>query len=73
MTRYECPKCHAPMEAGFTIERDQGAAAPARWADGPPTAGWFGVKMKGKKQWPIETYRCVKCGFLESYAHETVQ
>ena len=26
------------------------------------------VDLKGRKHLPVETYRCPKCGFLQSYA-----
>lgn len=73
MTRHECPKCHAQMEAGFLIDQTHGSIVPPHWADGSPDAGWLGVKMKGKTRRAVETMRCVKCGYLESYARETVQ
>jgi hypothetical protein len=31
---------------------------------------WTGTKIRGKEQLEIHTFRCPKCGFLESYAHQ---
>ena len=34
----------------------------------PEPSIWTGTKLKGKERRPIVTYRCQRCGFLESYA-----
>jgi hypothetical protein len=43
------------------------------WIEGKPERGWLGgtfagVKKRGKTLVPITTYRCLSCGYLESYA-----
>ncbi len=39
------------------------------WQDGLPEHSlWTGLKTSGHQQLPITTYRCTKCGYLESYA-----
>lgn len=66
-----CVKCAKEMELGFVLDRVmQGSyAAGTEWADGEPeTSFWTGVKLKGKKRYPVSTYRCPSCGYLESYA-----
>ncbi len=65
-----CPKCHAEMEPGFLIEHgDYGQAGTSEWAEGPPERSvWTGIKLRGKERRRVDTYRCVRCGFLESYA-----
>jgi hypothetical protein len=58
------------MEEGFLLDRlpDAGQKA-AQWIEGPPEKSfWFGVKVRGRERRTIRTFRCVKCGFLESYA-----
>jgi hypothetical protein len=60
-----CPKCNAKMEEGFL-------AGPrvAEWIEGPAEKSfWFGVKVRERKRRTIRTFRCTKCGFLESYAN----
>ena len=48
---------------------DQNSRQTSTWISGPPEPSfWTGLKMKGKHQREIRTFRCVRCGFLESYA-----
>jgi len=66
----QCAKCHSPMEGGFIIDPDErNVRQPAHWVAGPPEKSfWTGTKLKGKDKHEIHTFRCVRCGFLESYA-----
>ena len=60
-----CPKCNAEMEEGFV-------AGPrvVEWIEGPfEKSILFGVKVRDRTRLTIRTLRCVKCGFLESYAN----
>ena len=66
----QCPKCTGAMEEGFILDA---ADTPwvARWIEGPPQVSrWFGAKLKGRRQSQIQTFRCVRCNYLESYARE---
>lgn len=59
-----CPKCKGEMEVGFV-------AGPrvVAWIEDPlPTSTLLGVNVREGKQRPIRTFRCIDCGFLESYA-----
>jgi hypothetical protein len=29
---------------------------------------WTGLKLKGHETFPVTSYRCEKCGYLEAYA-----
>jgi hypothetical protein len=60
------------MEAGFLLEqRDGNMRGVTEWIEGAPEKGWFGnVKVRGKRQLAVETHRCNRCGYLESYASE---
>lgn len=60
------------MQEGFILDVADGGRKASSWICGPPeTTTWsFGVKIKGKEQYPIWSFRCSKCGFLESYARE---
>ena len=65
----ECPKCRAPMEAGFVLDQTYGAMTQSAWIEGAPERSfWTGVKLKGHQRLPVTTFRCPDCGFLESYA-----
>ena len=67
--RMFCPKCSGRMENGFVIDYTHGATLQSQWAEGEPVRSfWTGLKLKGKEKHKISTYRCTKCGYLESYA-----
>jgi hypothetical protein len=39
------------------------------WAAGTVRRGWFGIVRPPKGlRWSVATYRCDRCGYLESYA-----
>jgi len=66
---YKCPKCGEQMREGFILEH----RLPSRWIAGKPEASFLGdAKAKGREQRHIESYRCVGCGYLESYASTEV-
>ncbi len=54
---------------GFTLDNGYGERRQSAWIEGAPEySRWTGMKFKGKIQVPIITFRCVQCGYLESYA-----
>ena len=65
-----CTKCGGRMEQGFLLdERDGNMKDVTDWVEGAPEKGWFGtVKVRGKRRLAVETHRCMRCGYLESYA-----
>ena len=63
-----CPKCDSSMTLGAIVEKDQSMSTVTTWLEGPIVKGWFGLKFRGKKPIEIQTYRCNRCGYLESYA-----
>lgn len=68
--RLECPRCRGAMEIGVVLDRGEadGLNAP-EWMQGEPEKSfWTGLKTKGRERLPVRTYRCQKCGYLESYA-----
>jgi len=58
------------MEEGFVRDRSDSATGHvALWVAGPPEGSiWVGTKVRGKETHPVTTLRCVRCGYLESYA-----
>jgi len=62
------------MEEGFTLDLGHAnVPKPAVWVSGPPEQAfvrsfWMGIKMVAKDKRQIRTFRCIRCGFLESYA-----
>ena len=69
----KCSDCGGKMVEGFILDRTYGGQFVQRWLKGnPEKSAWTGVKAKGKECRAVETYRCVKCGLLQSYANTEV-
>ena len=71
----ECPRCGRRMEAGYVVDRTSGPVGEmpwrqqARWVAGTPERSRLsGLRLRGKVQVAIVTYRCPRCWRLESYA-----
>jgi hypothetical protein len=58
------------MKPGFVLDHTHhSTAAQQHWVEGEPERSfWFGLKTKGRQKLPVRTYRCDRCGCLESYA-----
>ncbi len=64
-----CPKCAGTMEPGFLLDQGEGPHAVTEWVEGEPEKSlWTGLKLRRKTRLKIATWRCRRCGFLESYA-----
>jgi hypothetical protein len=64
-----CPKCAGGLEEGFTLDHNYDQHQQAAWVEGQPQQSyWTGLKAPRAKQHSITTYRCTRCGYLESYA-----
>ena len=63
-----CPKCEGRMAEGFIADQGHGSYYVPSWHPEAPDKRWWGLKLDKKKFRPIATFRCTKCGFLESYA-----
>ena len=66
----ECIRCRGRMEQGFVIDRgDHNALATQKWVEGEPERSfWQGLKTKNKTTHAVTSFRCERCGYLESYA-----
>lgn len=66
-----CLRCQSPMEEGVTIDHGHGNSPTVpEWLEGAPERSvWTGLKMKGKHKFVVKTFRCERCGYLESYAN----
>jgi hypothetical protein len=65
-----CPKCAGRFEEGFPLDRGHhNQSAQASWIEGKPLRSfWTGLATRGRPSHKITSYRCSRCGFLESYA-----
>lgn len=68
-----CPKCGRSLSRGFVLDLRRSATGNvSQWVEGEPVKSfWFGIKLRGRRQLPIEAHRCDGCGFLELYAPST--
>jgi len=64
-----CPRCSGSMEPGFIVDEGYGTRTASRWFRGEAQYGFFGsLKVRRKEGVDVDTYRCTRCGYLESYA-----
>ena len=57
------------MERGYILDEAYGKRIVAQWVSGEPEKSiWTGLKTRGKDKLDVATYRCRRCGYLESYA-----
>jgi hypothetical protein len=64
-----CPQCQSNMSDGFIIDIGYGGANVSSWQEGEPRKSrWLGVRPGDSPPVEITTWRCDRCGFLESYA-----
>lgn len=70
MRSQACPKCQGSMARGFLLEETANhSRTTAQWVEGEPVKSlWFGLKLGGRPKLAVGTWRCGRCGYLESYA-----
>ena len=75
MSILTCPRCLATMEPGFVLDRSHyGQPGEQQWVGGVPVKSfWTGLKTRGRMAYSVMTYRCERCGYLESYARTAVK
>ena len=66
--RRECPKCHGSMDEGFMLDHTHGGYGMPTFVLGPMRKKWYGIALRGQTKFSVITYRCSRCGFLESHA-----
>ena len=67
-----CSKCGGLLKEGFFADASHQAMRVGHWAEGPPSYRFlFFLRMRGRKMLPVKSFRCTRCGFLESYATES--
>ena len=58
------------MERGFLLDESYAARKASKWVEGAPEYRVWNLKIRGKRQFEIASYRCRQCGYLESYARD---
>jgi hypothetical protein len=57
------------MDPGLLLDRTHGGSEQTMWIKGTADKGIFGLlKERGRERLPVVTFRCPKCGRLESFA-----
>ena len=57
------------MEPGYIVDEGNGTRTVAKWIAGEPERSlWTGLKTRDKAKLDVTSYRCRRCGYLESYA-----
>lgn len=70
MSDRRCSKCGGTQKEGFLLDCSHNAVRVGHWAEGAPEYWILRIlKMRGRRKLPIQSWRCTKCGLLESYAH----
>lgn len=71
MSDRRCSRCGGPQKEGFLLDCSQNVFRVGHWAEGAP-AYWILriLKMRGRRKLPMQSWRCTKCGLLETYANE---
>jgi hypothetical protein len=59
------------MEPGFVVDKGHyDSKDTQKWVEGVPERSfWHGLKIKDRESHPVTSYRCTRCGYLESYAN----
>jgi hypothetical protein len=56
------------MTTGFLLDSAQSPRT-TEWIEGAPEKSfWSGLKLTGRRRFPVNADRCERCGFLELYA-----
>lgn len=63
------------MSDGFVLDRgDHNSRNLQKWVEGEPLKSfWLGLRTKGRETYEVTTYRCDRCGYLESYAESAAR
>lgn len=65
----QCLRCGSDMQQGYVADRAAGGYNPPKWFAGNLATGFLGgIAKAASKPLLVRTYRCVRCGYLESYA-----
>ena len=68
----ECPACRVRMEEGHVLVKDNsGRLSQPRWFEGEPEKGGiYGFRVKGKRAFPLVSWRCPRCAWVLWFSPE---
>ena len=69
MPDFKCSKCNGAMQEGLVVDLNYAGIIPSMWVEGR-VVNSVGPKtmMDGQRKVKTITYRCLNCGYLDSYA-----
>lgn len=71
MKAHRCPKCDARMEVGYSLADRRNMLQPLIWIEGEPEFWILRIlRLRGRRRYRVENWRCTSCGLLESWATE---
>ncbi len=67
-----CSRCQGSLEAGFIADFQRGRYVmnPSEWVAGTPQPSFWTGTWTGDRRYPIQAFRCMRCGHLEFWAGE---
>ncbi len=64
-----CQKCNSSMEEGYVSDSMLTESKPETWTEGKTSKSvWACLTKSDKRSFEVIIYRCINCGYLESYA-----
>lgn len=65
---FKCSKCSGEMQEGLVVDLNYAGILQSMWVEDPSATNAGPGAMDGKRKVKTMTYRCSKCGYLDSYA-----
>ena len=70
----KCLRCDVEMETGYILDASYAMFRVPTWVAGESERSVFsGIKVRGKEQRQLVTFRCPTCGLLESHANQILR
>jgi Domain of unknown function (DUF6487) len=65
---FRCSKCSGEMQEGLVVDLNYGGILQSMWVEDQAGKSVGSVTTDGKRKVKTVTYRCSRCGYLDSYA-----
>lgn len=65
----KCSNCKGEMQAGIVVDLNYAGVLPSMWVESQPIIGvGSGAAIDSRRKVKTISYRCSKCGHVDSYA-----
>ena len=68
LSDFRCSKCSGEMQEGLVVDLNYAGVLQSMWVEDPVVASVGAVATVAKRKIKTITYRCLSCGYLDSYA-----